>query len=215
MSNPEGLTTRRQTRKPIDARIRNAVIALQAFEFQTTASCEGHLNWGEPYPWIDVGITSEASSKETRSAGRKRRVFANQRNLRAQERMLKILDFFYTDRTIPYATRLAIIPLGFFGGVSIDTSRQLGPAITAQATAQRDASQISTGIREFRPFSAIQVHRCSQQGNSLLNFASPKPPMEALHLTCRVRRKLDRHLFFWMADVRVRAEDAPHSLSQG
>jgi hypothetical protein len=40
--------------KPVDAGIKSLVIALNASGFPTTASCEGHLDWGIPAPWVDV-----------------------------------------------------------------------------------------------------------------------------------------------------------------
>jgi hypothetical protein len=40
--------------KPVDAGIKSLVTALNASGFPTTASCEGHLDWGIPAPWVDV-----------------------------------------------------------------------------------------------------------------------------------------------------------------
>jgi hypothetical protein len=40
--------------KHIDAGILDTVVALNANGINTTASCEGHLDWGAPYPWVDV-----------------------------------------------------------------------------------------------------------------------------------------------------------------
>jgi hypothetical protein len=40
--------------KPVDAGIKSLVIALNAHGFPTTASCQGHLDWGIPAPWVDV-----------------------------------------------------------------------------------------------------------------------------------------------------------------
>ncbi|HLZ60150.1 MAG TPA: hypothetical protein VKR06_24635 [Ktedonosporobacter sp.] len=37
----------------IDAGILAPVVGLNLLGFHTTASCEGHLNWGCPYPWIE------------------------------------------------------------------------------------------------------------------------------------------------------------------
>ncbi len=39
----------------IDSGIKETVALLNLAGVQTTASCEGHINWGVPYPWIDVG----------------------------------------------------------------------------------------------------------------------------------------------------------------
>lgn len=38
----------------MDENIKEVVVALKANDFGTTASCEGHLDWGVPWPWIDV-----------------------------------------------------------------------------------------------------------------------------------------------------------------
>lgn len=40
--------------KRIDAGIMDCVAALNVNDIRTSASCEGHLDWGCPYPWIDV-----------------------------------------------------------------------------------------------------------------------------------------------------------------
>lgn len=40
--------------KPIDDGIFETVVALNMLGITTRASCEGHLEWGLPYPWIDV-----------------------------------------------------------------------------------------------------------------------------------------------------------------
>ena len=43
---------------PIDKNIKPLVIALWMLGINTEASCEGHLNSGCPYPWIDIAQTS-------------------------------------------------------------------------------------------------------------------------------------------------------------
>lgn len=41
--------------EPIDAGIKEVVVGLKAHNVGTMGSCEGHLDRGLPYPWIDVG----------------------------------------------------------------------------------------------------------------------------------------------------------------
>ena len=41
---------------PIDKKIKEVVIVLNLLGFRTTASCEGHLDHGDCYPWIDIGM---------------------------------------------------------------------------------------------------------------------------------------------------------------
>lgn len=38
----------------IDPGIKDLVIGLRKFGVETEASCEGHRNWGEPFPWVDI-----------------------------------------------------------------------------------------------------------------------------------------------------------------
>lgn len=53
--------------KPIDQGIRETVIALKANGFGTTSSCEGHLDWGSGYPWVDVeSALAESLLKDAR-----------------------------------------------------------------------------------------------------------------------------------------------------
>lgn len=40
----------------IDPEIKHAVIALNYAGFYTQMSCEGHMDWALPYPWIDISI---------------------------------------------------------------------------------------------------------------------------------------------------------------
>lgn len=37
---------------PIDPKIKETVIVLNLLGFKTSQSCEGHIDWGNPYPWI-------------------------------------------------------------------------------------------------------------------------------------------------------------------
>jgi hypothetical protein len=54
--------------KPVDAGIKSLVIALNVRGFPTTASCEGHLGWGIPAPWIDISPPSTPESMAHRRA---------------------------------------------------------------------------------------------------------------------------------------------------
>ena len=45
--------------KHIDKGIFDTVVALNILGFDTDMSCEGHLDHGLPYPWIDIRHTAE------------------------------------------------------------------------------------------------------------------------------------------------------------
>lgn len=40
--------------KPLDEKIKELVIGLRCHGIRTIASCQGHLDHGLPYPWVDV-----------------------------------------------------------------------------------------------------------------------------------------------------------------
>lgn len=43
----------------IDPIIQDTIIILNILGFKTSASCEGHLDWGNAYPWIDFNTQDE------------------------------------------------------------------------------------------------------------------------------------------------------------
>lgn len=54
--------------KKIDSGIKETVVAFLANDFNTDGSCEGHLNHGRPYPWIDITRTPQSNKfKEEKS----------------------------------------------------------------------------------------------------------------------------------------------------
>jgi hypothetical protein len=50
---------------PIDKNIKQVVVALRYSGFNTTASCEGHLDHGFPYPWVDIRY-KDSKSRENK-----------------------------------------------------------------------------------------------------------------------------------------------------
>lgn len=46
--------------KGIDPGIKKMIVALNLLNFKTEQSCEGHIDWGRPYPWVSISTkTSE------------------------------------------------------------------------------------------------------------------------------------------------------------
>jgi hypothetical protein len=59
--------------RPIDEGILETVVALNLLGFRSTASCEGHLEHGKPFPWIDFeleGTVPEGFAESEAEAGR-------------------------------------------------------------------------------------------------------------------------------------------------
>ena len=40
----------------IDPGIKKMVVVLNLLNFKTQQSCEGHSNWGRPYPWVRINV---------------------------------------------------------------------------------------------------------------------------------------------------------------
>ena len=43
-----------EQKRPIDEHIKAIVIALRYYGFHTSASCQGHMDHGLPYPWVEI-----------------------------------------------------------------------------------------------------------------------------------------------------------------
>jgi hypothetical protein len=120
---------------PIDAGILQMVVVLNLLDIRTTASCEGHINWGTGAPWIhiraedpngeDQRVTQarqEALRQETlKQLPREEidRLFSEMHQIAEQAeqkhrrlRLMELLTAFYADRQVPYDIRLSIQNLG-------------------------------------------------------------------------------------------------------
>lgn len=121
--------------KPVDAGIKSLVIALNANGFPTTASCEGHPNWGVPAPWVDVGpapthesvvlrreLVAFAEEIETigcdhldasviEALAKKRRnleIEVRRPTLALARNLMTFFDAFYRDRRVPYDQTISL-----------------------------------------------------------------------------------------------------------
>ncbi len=130
----------------IDAGIFNSVVALRAQGFNTTASCEGHLQWGEPAPWIEIGVITSANLPKNTSPLLKV-------NLLTQQRMIELLDSFYsTHLTTREGVRIIIIPRGIFGGFRLTNQAARIQAILPAASKREKLSQFQEEFQSFAQF---------------------------------------------------------------
>lgn len=115
--------------QPLDPRIFEAVIALNALGFETTASCEGHTE-GSYAPYIDIAVNTPANEKER--AIEALQLAESDEELRAandlveqcnvhylaiRHRLIALLTDFYTDRHVPYGQLLTPQSREVFGFV--------------------------------------------------------------------------------------------------
>ena len=115
--------------KKIDENIKETVVALKVLDFETSASCEGHLDHGIASPWVDIRFENkklldrfrslnktidEEESRDPESAGlgnlydqlgglEKEK---DQVVLVPLKRLADLFSIFYNNRTVEFGTRL-------------------------------------------------------------------------------------------------------------
>lgn len=128
-----------KTGMPIDKGILETVAAFNALSIPTSASCEGHLEWGDAAPWVDIeSETSEVSKrlksemiqewdvaktldKESGSTSQIEQTLKRYHELKSEikrpilvltQKVLSLLDDFYKDRVVFVDLRLVVRDLG-------------------------------------------------------------------------------------------------------
>jgi hypothetical protein len=104
--------------KEIDPGIKRTVVALMALGFQTSASCEGHLDHGLRGPWIDIGYVPRELLGRAGAAGKKSQTLdiateqeladVRQRMVSERLRLLQLLSDFYQSRKTPFDQQLSV-----------------------------------------------------------------------------------------------------------
>jgi hypothetical protein len=127
--------------KPIDESKFDAVTALRAYGFSTSASCGGHLQHGRDYPWIDIGVTP-IPPKDAKSW--------REDNLRQQAMLLQLLTEFYSEHNVPADLCLVLIPAGIYSGFTI---RNGGADVHGLKKSDLRRKQLERFQKEFKAFS--------------------------------------------------------------
>ena len=134
----------------IDKGIKESVIALKAFDFPTSQSCEGHLEGehGLAYPWVEI-YTPEPNGWEENEEKQREWKFAN---LREQQKMLGLLEEFYQNRTAHMDTRIVFNRIGAFGGFRIQS---MGAETMELLTPERQAEKTEAYKKEIEDFASF------------------------------------------------------------
>lgn len=125
--------------KPVDPGILETIVALNALSIPTTASCEGHVDWGTGAPWVDIASNdprtnisiaklSEEATQECKQGSKtaaeiealfdevdRARKAIKVLHIQERQKLLTYLAQFYEDRYVSYDCRLIIRPLGTVG----------------------------------------------------------------------------------------------------
>lgn len=139
--------------KRIDPGIMRTVVALNANNIHTTASCEGHLNWGAPYPWVDIGSGDPQIAEldqqiaELLSEGKKnetKRLYHEINRLHYQEelKLVSVLESFYQHHLLHYDRHLIFIH-DIRGGCRIQSQG-------ADTQGTRSLNERATKLKEYQ-----------------------------------------------------------------
>lgn len=144
---------------PIDAGVRESIIALRAFGINTDASCEGHSERALPAPWISFsskenGVLRE-KLKEVRNEGNKdeeRKIsqIMRKNSILEQGKLILLLDEFYRDRIVPYDVRLIITPIR--GNTLESQGADLLEIETDESKRQQKSSEYKEEMKAFTDF---------------------------------------------------------------
>ncbi len=132
----------------IDKNIKETVVALKVYGFPTRASCEGHLDWGEPFPWVGIRTPEPEGWKESEEKKEKWR----KENLKQQKRMMELLDEFYKNKEVPFDARLTLRNIGGFGGFCIQS---LGAEVIAILPPEEQKDKLELYHKQMNEFTSF------------------------------------------------------------
>jgi hypothetical protein len=92
---------------PIDPLILPVVIWLTVWGIPTRASCEGHIDRGMPYPWVDIG-RNDIRTLEKQAFQQDQPGEARTLHLAERQKLIELLDRFYEHHHSSYDTHLII-----------------------------------------------------------------------------------------------------------
>jgi len=95
--------------KKIDSEIRKTVVALNVIGLPPKMSCEGHLYWGCPHPWVDIEWPDEPErykSGTRQETDEYKRWIAANKELRGMAE--RLLEEFYSNRKAAEETKIGI-----------------------------------------------------------------------------------------------------------
>src|SRR4051812_35177425 len=86
--------------RPIDDGIFKTVVALNVLGISTRMSCEGHLDHGLPYPWVDIEPETLSETKQEISEAEAQEY--RKKAMLLQQKLFQYLSEFYSNRTVSY-----------------------------------------------------------------------------------------------------------------
>jgi len=133
--------------KRVDTGIKHTVTLLRLFQLPTSGSCQGHLKWGLPYPWVDINEPEPSRWK----TNRKIKSVWGKRNLNHAKNLLQLLTEFYEQQDSPLDAHL-ILDLCNFAGFRLQS---LGANINPIWTKQQKQQKLALYQKEMRDFTVF------------------------------------------------------------
>jgi hypothetical protein len=142
---------------PLDDTIVDTVVALQLVGINTNMSCGGHVDRNTAGPYImfadPVADKMEFTYRTTLTPKddeyKRQRIVARDLNLHERQKLLLHLDAFYSDRRVPYTTRLIVSSVG---GAEMSRLQCQGAELVHILSAEESKQILRHFQDEFRAF---------------------------------------------------------------
>jgi hypothetical protein len=137
--------------KGIDEGIKETIVALLMYRFSTTASCEGHLDRGCSYPWVEIETPAPKGWKRNKGKQREWRIA----NLKQRKKMMELLRKFYESRDTPFDAKLSFASLSFGTFHILSMGAELTPLLSSRKRKQK----LNLYRKEMRDFTVFLSER--------------------------------------------------------
>jgi hypothetical protein len=149
----------------IDEGMKETIALLWCLGFQTTSSCEGHIERGLPYPWVEFCTPEPTGLKEAKGKIKKKlRKQWEEENFKQRKKLIKLLQEFYSNRLeefykrkeVPYDTFLTLEPLGAYGTFRLQSLGARGTENLSLEEKERILKLYQEEMKRFTEFLKIK-----------------------------------------------------------
>jgi hypothetical protein len=134
--------------KGIDDGVKETCVFLMAHEFSLSASCEGHNDWGLPYPWVEVSIDPPKDWNKNQEKNTE----WIESSMAQRSKLLDLLQEFYAERQVNLKTMLHFDNIGIFGALRLQPmAGELSESMKKEEKAER-LKEFQNEMSEFTAF---------------------------------------------------------------
>jgi hypothetical protein len=110
------------TSSPVDEGIKEAQTSFMALDFPVNESCEGHLDHGEPFPWIDINYPLPDEWWEDKKVREEMKDKIMSAHKEWREKIDKLLEEFYNNRLTDPGLKITMKDQGIFGAFRLQSA---------------------------------------------------------------------------------------------